>query len=86
MTRILQPGGSLFIRMATDIGMERLVHHISDGVYLIPDGTQRFLLTRTLLAASLQKNNLSLAEPLKTVNVDDVRCMSTLMLQKNVPV
>lgn len=83
MIRILKPGGSLFIRMATDIGIEDKVVLIADGVYSIPDGTTRFLLTRQLLATSMQQNNLSFIEPLKTVNVDDIRCMSTLLLQKN---
>jgi ubiquinone/menaquinone biosynthesis C-methylase UbiE len=83
MVRVLKPGGSLFIRMTTDIGMEDKVQLIADGVYTLPDGSVRFLLTRHLLAACKQQNNLSFIEPLKTVNVDDVRCMSTLLLQKN---
>jgi tellurite methyltransferase len=83
MVRVLKPGGSLFIRMTTDIGIEDKVQLIADGIYAIPDGTTRFLLTRQLLAACMQQNSLSFIEPLKTVNVDDVRCMSTLLLQKN---
>ena len=83
MVRILKPGGTLFIRMTTDIGIEEKVQLIADGVYAIPDGSTRFLLTRKLLANCMQQNNLSFIEPLKTVNVDDVRSMSTLLLQKN---
>ena len=83
MVRVLKPGGTLFIRMTTDIGIEDKVKFIADGVYTIPDGSTRFLLTRELLSACMQQNNLSFIEPLKTVNVDDVRCMSTLLLQKN---
>jgi tellurite methyltransferase len=82
VVRILKPGGSLLIRMASTIGIENKVEPVADGVYLIPDGSKRFLLTRALLAACMQQNNLSFIEPLKTVNVDDVRCMSTLVLQK----
>ena len=82
MVRILKPGGTLFIRMTSDIGIENKVTHIADGVYLIPDGSKRFLLTRSLLAGCTQQNNLRFIEPLKTVNVDDIRCMSTLVLQK----
>jgi ubiquinone/menaquinone biosynthesis C-methylase UbiE len=84
MVRILKPGGTLFIRMASDIGIEDKVKHLKDGVYLIPDGTRRFLLTRNLLAACMQQYQLSFIEPLKTVNVNDTRCMSTLLLQKKV--
>jgi ubiquinone/menaquinone biosynthesis C-methylase UbiE len=82
MTRVLKPGGSLFIRMTSDIGIEDKVHEIADGVYTIPDGSQRFLLTRHLLADTLQTYKLSFLEPLKTVNVNDIRCMSTLVFAK----
>jgi ubiquinone/menaquinone biosynthesis C-methylase UbiE len=83
LVRILKPGGSLFIRMTSDIGIEEKVVLIADGVYKIPDGSTRFLVNRQLLADCMQLNNLCFIEPLKTVNVDDVRCMSTLLLQKN---
>ncbi len=83
MVRVLKPGGSLFIRMTTDIGIEDKIEFIADGVYKIPDGSTRFLLTRELLASSMQQHKLSFIEPLKTVNVDDIRCMSTLLLQKS---
>ena len=82
LLRVLKPGGSLFIRMATDIGIEDKVELIADGVYVIPDGSTRFLLTRQLLAGCMQQNKLSVIEPIKTTNVDDVRCMCTLLLQK----
>jgi tellurite methyltransferase len=81
-TRVLKPNGSLFIRMTSDIGIEGRSHPIAEGVYQIPDGSTRFLLTRTLLAEMLDKNKLSFLEPFKTVNVDDLRCMSTLVLSK----
>jgi len=82
MVRVLKPGGSLFIRMTSDIGIEDKVKPFGDGVYVIPDGSKRFLLTRTLLADIPNKYPLSFIEPFKTVNVDDRRCMSTLVLQK----
>lgn len=82
MVRVLKPGGSLFIRMTSDIGIEDNVQPAGNGVYDIPDGSRRFLLTRTGLADSMQKNGLSFLEPLKTVNVNDVRCMSTLVLTR----
>ena len=83
MIRVLKPGGSLFIRMTSDIGIENKVNLVYDGVYQIPDGSTRFLLTRSLLADILHQYPLSFAEPLKTVNVNDMRCMSTLVFQKN---
>lgn len=82
MVRVLKPGGTLFIRMTSDIGIEDKVKLLSNGNYQIPDGSMRFLLTKPLLAEIMEQFNLLFLEPLKTVNVNDVRCMSTLMLQK----
>lgn len=83
MMRVLKPGGSLFIRMTSEIGIENKVKLIKDGVYLVPDGSTRFLLTRSLLADIVQQYPVSFAEPFKTVNVDNIRCMSTLVFLKN---
>lgn len=82
MIRVLKPGGSLFIRMTSDIGIEDKVKHIKDGVCIIPDQSRRFLLTRSILADMVKKYPLSFIDPFKTVNVEDIRCMSTLILQK----
>jgi tellurite methyltransferase len=81
MARVLQPGGTLFIRMTSNVGIENRVQHIDKGIYLIPDGSTRFLLTPALLETILQHNNLALVEPFKTVNVSNERCMSTVVAQ-----
>jgi ubiquinone/menaquinone biosynthesis C-methylase UbiE len=82
LLRVLKPGGTLFIRMTSDIGLEKQVELLSDGNYKIPDGSMRFLLTKPLLEEIKNEFQFSFLEPLKTVNVNDIRCMSTLMLQK----
>ncbi|MFM9910135.1 MAG: class I SAM-dependent methyltransferase [Chitinophagaceae bacterium] len=82
LVRVLKPNGSIFIRMASNIGIEDKVILIDDGVYFLPDDSTRFLLTKPLLVSFMKQNQLSFLEPLKTVNVDDIRCMSTLVLQK----
>jgi tellurite methyltransferase len=81
--RVLKPGGSLFIRMTSDIGIEEKTEPVEDGVFLIPDGSMRFLLTRKLLKEVMEKYKFSFMEELKTVNVNDQRCMTTLVLQKS---
>jgi ubiquinone/menaquinone biosynthesis C-methylase UbiE len=81
LVRTLKPGGSLFVRMASDIGVENKISFIENGVYKLGDGTDRFLLTRKLLQDLMEIHSLSFLEPLKTTNVNDLRCMSTLMLQ-----
>ena len=82
MVRVLKPSGSLFIRMTSDIGIEDKVRLVGEGVYEIPDGSRRFLLTRRLLEDLKRENELTFLEPLKTVNVDDVRCMSTVVVTR----
>ncbi len=83
MVRVLKPGGALFIRMTSNIGIENLVDEIESGVHNIPDGSIRYLLTRSMLDEIIQFHRLSFIEPLKTVNVADERCMSTLVLRKS---
>jgi ubiquinone/menaquinone biosynthesis C-methylase UbiE len=82
MIRVLKVGGILFIRMASNIGIEKKVVALGNGVYTIPDGSTRFLLTRSILKELLQNLPVKMIEDFKTVNVNDVRCMSTLVLQK----
>lgn len=83
MLRVLMVNGSIFIRMASNIGIENLIVPLGNGIYAIPDCTERFLLTREILETVMNKFELSLLEPIKTTNVNDERCMSTLVLQKN---
>ena len=83
LIRVLKPRGSLFIRMTTLKSMEEFAKPISDGVYLLPDNTNRFLLNDTLLNGLLSMYNLRFLEPLKYVNVDNKRSMCTLVLRKN---
>jgi ubiquinone/menaquinone biosynthesis C-methylase UbiE len=82
MVRVLKPGGSIFVRMASDIGIENRVEPMGNDVCLLPDGSMRFLLTKSWLKSLLDIFPLRFLEPFKTVNVDDLRCMSTLVLQK----
>lgn len=80
--RVLKSGGSFFIRMASDIGIEDRIIHIEDGVYRIPDHSTRFLLTRKLVNQLTKTSNLIHLEPFKTTNVNDIRCMSTWIIEK----
>jgi tellurite methyltransferase len=80
LLRILKPGGILFVRMATIIGIEHSVKFLENGKYLQPDGSVRFLLTSELLRDI--KNQMDLIEPFKVVLVDNQRCMSTMVLKK----
>ncbi len=81
LQRVLKPNGTLFIRMASILGIKKLVKK-KNNQYLLPDGTYRFLLTNDLIC--FIESKFSFKEALKTVNVNNLRCMSTLVLKKKV--
>ena len=82
MVRVLKTNGTLFIRMTSVTGIEDKARVLKNGVYDLPDGSTRFLLTPNLLEQVITDFSLSPIEPLKTVNVNGLRCMCTLVLQK----
>jgi len=82
MWRVIKPGGYLFARLASDIGIEALVNSIGDGRYLLPDGSNRFLVNQQQLIDYTRKLNGNLHEPIKTTNVQNLRCMTTWCVRK----
>jgi len=83
MWDVLKPGGYLFVRLASDIGIAHLVHHIGNQRYLLPDGSERFLVNEEVLLKYTATLNGHLYEPIKTTNVQNLRCMTTWCLQKS---
>jgi len=82
MWRVLKPGGYLFARLASDIGLESLVLPTGQGRYLLPDRSERFLVNEKMLLNYTRSLNARLMEPIKTTNVQNMRCMTTWCLQK----
>jgi SAM-dependent methyltransferase len=80
--RVLQPGGLFFARLASSIGIESRVVALGGGRYHLPDGSDRFLVDEALLAAMTAGLGGAPFEPLKTVNVENQRCMTTWCLRK----
>ncbi len=80
--RVLKPGGYLFARLASTIGIEELVTPLGDGRYLLPDGSERFLVDEEVLHTYAHSLNGELYEPIKTTNVQNLRCMTTWCLRK----
>jgi len=78
----LTDNGILFIRLASDIGIEKLVKPIGEGMYQLPDGSSRYLVSEQILLDYTKKLNAQLLEPLKTTNVQNLRCMTTWILKK----
>ncbi len=82
LVRVLKPSGTLFIRMTSNFGIEDTIEEIANGVYNLPDESERFLLTKPILETIKRRYRLECIEPIKTLNVQDLRCMTTLMLIK----
>jgi len=81
--RVLKPGGLLFCRLASSIGMERQVQRIAGRRFLLPDGSQRYLVDEELLLRCTAELGGQLADPLKTTIVQNQRCMTTWIIRKN---
>jgi len=82
MWRVLKPGGFLFARLASNIGIEERVQLSGEGRYAIPDGSERYLVDQQVLERLTASMNGRLLEPVKTVNVQNLRCMTTWVVGK----
>ncbi|MVN92323.1 methyltransferase domain-containing protein [Mucilaginibacter sp. HME9299] len=82
MWRVLKHGGYLFVRLASNTGIENLVQHTGGGRYLLPDGSERYLVDEERLLNYTTELGAYLHEPIKTTNVQNLRCMTTWCLQK----
>jgi tellurite methyltransferase len=82
--RVLKPGGLLFCRLASSIGMEHLMKPIAGRRFLLPDGSERYLVDEALLGKLAQDLGGQLVDPLKTTVVQNQRCMTTWVVRKNV--
>ncbi len=79
---MLKPGGYFFCRLASEIGIESLVRFIGNGRYILPDGSERFLVNQEMLLRLTKKIGEELHEPVKTTNVKNLRSMTTWRLRK----
>ena len=80
--RVLAPGGLLFCRLASTIGMADRMRPIGGHRYLLPDGTERYLVDEETLMRLTKDLAGSLADPLKTTIVQNQRCMTTWVVRK----
>ena len=81
--RVLEPGGLLFCRLTSSIGIERQVQRISGRRYLLPDGSDRFLVDENFLMKLTSELGGELLDPIKTTVVQNQRAMTTWVLQKD---
>jgi hypothetical protein len=80
--RVLKPGGLLFCRLASSIGMEHEVKAIGAGRFLLPDGSERYLVDEAMLSSLTEELGGRLADPIKTTVVQKLRSMTTWVVWK----
>jgi SAM-dependent methyltransferase len=78
--RVLKPGGMLFCRLGSRIGME--FERLRDSRYRVRDGAVWFLVDEEMLMDLTEELNGILVDPLKTTIVQNHRCMTTWVLRK----
>jgi SAM-dependent methyltransferase len=78
--RVLRPGGLLFCRLGSRIGMD--FEQVRPNVYRIGDGSEWFLVDEDALMSMTAQMDALLVDPLKTTIVQNHRCMTTWVLRK----
>jgi len=78
--RVLRPGGLLFCRLGSRIGME--FERVRGQIYRIGDGSEWFLVDEGALLDMTRQMDGILVDPLKTTVVQDYRCMTTWVARK----
>jgi len=78
--RVVRPGGLLFCRLGSRIGME--FEQLRENIYRIGDGSEWFLVDEETLFGLTEELGGVMVDPLKTTIVQDYRCMTTWVLRK----
>jgi len=80
--RLVRPGGILFCRLASTIGMEGRFTPLGKGRFHLPDGSERFLVDEKTLLELTAELGGELVDPLKTTVVQNSRCMTTWVVRR----
>jgi len=78
--RVLKPGGMLFCRLGSRIGMD--FERAGGNRFIVGDGSKWYLVDEEMLMDLVEEMNAVLVDPLKTTIVQDYRCMTTWVLRK----
>ncbi len=78
--RVLRPGGLLFCRLASRIGMDFVP--LGNGLYAMPGGQTWYLVDEQKLMSLTESMKAVLVDRLKTTIVQNHRCMTTWVLRK----
>jgi tellurite methyltransferase len=77
--RVLRPGGLLFCRLASRIGMD--FKELQPGIFAV-GRSEWFLVDQKMLLERTAELGGTLVDPLKTTIVQDQRCMTTWVVRK----
>lgn len=80
--RVLKPGGLLFCRLASSIGLEHQIRRVAGRRFQLPDGSERYLVDEAMLTQALDDLRGRLIDPLKTTLVQNERSMTTWVVRK----
>ena len=81
--RLLAPGGLFFARLASSIGIEDVVRPRGNGGRLVQgDGSEAYLVDMDRLLAATERLGGELVDPIKTTNVQGLRCMTTWVMRR----
>jgi tellurite methyltransferase len=81
--RMLKPGGLLFCRLASSIGLEDQIRRVAGRRFQLPDGSERYLVDEALLTRAARELGGRTIDPLKTTVVQNERSMTTWVLRKD---
>jgi SAM-dependent methyltransferase len=80
--RVLRPGGMLFCRLASSIGIESRVEVVGGRRHRLPDGSERYLVDEPLLTSWALRLGGELLDPIKTTVVQNQRSMTTWVIRR----
>lgn len=83
MWRVLRPGGMLFARLASSVAIEHDIRPLGRNHFILPDGSDRYLVTPKQLEELTASLDGQLLDPLKTTVVDGQRSMTTWVVRKS---
>lgn len=80
--RVLRPGGLFFARLASTIGVEGQVRPLGKGRFVLPDGSERFLVDAAAIESWTHRLGGELVDPIKTTVVQGARAMTTWVARR----
>ena len=81
--RVLKPGGLFFCRLASLCGIDDAVRPLGNRRFLLPDGSERYLVDEPMLLTLTRDLGGTLLDPLKTTIVHGQRAMTTWVVRKS---